>query len=319
MDATRTTVAAASPTARIAARDRARPPAAKVGVVAHGRKSLGGGLDELRRRLATEGVAEPLWYEVRKSRKAGDAARRAVADGVDLLFVWGGDGTVQRCVDAVAGTDVAIAILPAGTANQLATSLGIPVDLAEAVRIGCTGAGRRLDLGKLNGEHFAVMAGVGFDAEMISDADRGAKRHLGQLAYVAAALRHTTGTATQVRITVDGRPWFSGEASCVLFGNVGTISGGIRAFDDARPDDGWLDVGVTTATGRLQWSRVLARMAAGRSDRSPLIRITRARKVKVRLADPQRYELDGGARTRTTRIKARIVPAAITICVPADS
>jgi diacylglycerol kinase (ATP) len=288
-------------------------------VVAHQRKSLGGGLDELRRRLATEGVADPIWYEVRKSRQAGKAARRAVDDGAELLFVWGGDGTVQRCVDALAGTDVAVAILPAGTANQLGSSLGIPVDLAEAVRIGCSGGRRRLDLGKVNGEHFAVMAGVGFDAEMISDADRGAKRRLGQLAYVAAALRHTSGTVTRVRISVDGKKWFSGKASCVLLGNVGTISGGIRAFDDARPDDGWLDVGVTTAIGRVQWARVLARMAAGRSDRSPLIQITRARKIKIRLAEPQRYEVDGGARTRITRLKARVVPGAITVCVPLSS
>jgi YegS/Rv2252/BmrU family lipid kinase len=307
---------AAAPGARTA--DRGRPPTERVGVVAHQRKTLGGGLAELRRRLAAEGVADPIWYEVRKSRKAGKAARQAVGDGARLLYVWGGDGTVQRCVDALAGSDVAISILPAGTANQLATSLGIPTDLAEAVRIGCSGERRRLDLGKVNGEHFAVMAGVGFDAEMISDADRGAKKRLGRLAYVAAALRHTSGTSTQVRISVDGADWFSGEASCVLLGNIGTISGGIRAFDDARPDDGWLDVGVTTATGRLQWSRVLARMASGRSDRSPLIRITRARKIRIRLADPQRYELDGGARSSATRLKARVVPGGITVCVPPD-
>jgi YegS/Rv2252/BmrU family lipid kinase len=311
-----TAAAPAAPAAGSVPATGAPPPAAKIGVVAHQRKSLGGGLPELRRRLAAAGVPDPLWYEVRKSKQAGRAARRAVADGAELLFVWGGDGTVQRCVDELAGTDVAVAILPAGTANQLATSLGIPADLAEAVRIGCTGGRRRLDLGKVNGEHFAVMAGVGFDAEMISDADRGAKSRLGQLAYVAAAVRHTRGSATRVRVSVDGADWFRGDASCVLIGNVGTISGGIRAFDDARPDDGWLDVGVTTATGPVQWARVLARMASSRSDRSPLIRITRARKIKIQLSEPRRYELDGGARTRTTRIKARVLPGAITICVP---
>jgi diacylglycerol kinase (ATP) len=297
----------------LAAADRVT---ARVGVVAHRRKTLGGGLGELRRRLREHGVTEPLWYEVRKSKKAGAAARRAADAGAEVLFVWGGDGTVQRCIDALAGTDVAIAILPAGTANQLATSLGIPVDLAEAVRIGCGGGRRRLDLGKVNGEHFAVMAGLGFDAEMISAADRGAKKRLGQLAYVAAAVRNTGGAPTGMRIKVDGTGWFHGDASCVLLGNIGTISGGIAAFDDARPDDGWLDVGVTTATGPVQWARVLTRMAVGRSDRSPLVRITRARKVRVRLDAPLRYELDGGARGRTRRLKARVVPAAITVCVP---
>ncbi len=96
---------------------------ADVAVVAHSSKSFGGGLPELRRILASEGVTDPLWYEVEKSRRAPKFARRAAAKGIDVLFVWGGDGTVQRCVDAVAGTDTAVAILPAGTANLLAENL----------------------------------------------------------------------------------------------------------------------------------------------------------------------------------------------------
>ena len=69
---------------------------ANVAVVAHARKSFGGGLPELRKVLADEGVTEPHWYEVRKSKHAPDCARRAVKNGADLIFVWGGDGTVQR-------------------------------------------------------------------------------------------------------------------------------------------------------------------------------------------------------------------------------
>ena len=141
-----------------------------VAVVAHSRKSFGGGLPELRKVLAAEGVPAPLWYEVKKSRHAPEDARRAAARGVDVLFVWGGDGTVQRCIDAVAGTDTAVAILPAGTANLLAMNLKIPDDITEAVRIGLHGDRRRMDTGSVNGEHFTVMAGAGFDARMISEA-----------------------------------------------------------------------------------------------------------------------------------------------------
>jgi len=78
---------------------------ADVAVVAHSGKSFGGGLPELRRILALEGVTDPLWYEVKKSRRAPKYARRATAKGAEVVFVWGGDGTVQRCIDAVAGTD----------------------------------------------------------------------------------------------------------------------------------------------------------------------------------------------------------------------
>ena len=78
-----------------------------VAVVAHARKSLGGGLPELREVLAREGFGEPLWYEVTKSRKAPKRARRALAEGAELILVWGGDGMVQRCVDASKGSNVA--------------------------------------------------------------------------------------------------------------------------------------------------------------------------------------------------------------------
>ncbi len=76
--------------------------AERVAVVAHRKKTLrGGGLDALRAALAREGVQDPLWYEVGKSRKAPKRARRAVAHGADLVLVWGGDGMVQRTVDAL--------------------------------------------------------------------------------------------------------------------------------------------------------------------------------------------------------------------------
>src|SRR5450759_2626049 len=132
-----------------------------IAVVAHTEKSLGGGLGELREVLAREGYADPLWFEVAKSREVPKAARRAVKQGAEVVFVWGGDGTVQRCIDALAGTEAVLAILPAGTANQLAANLGIPADLTAAVQVGLHGDRRRLDTGSLNGERFAVMAGAG--------------------------------------------------------------------------------------------------------------------------------------------------------------
>lgn len=287
-----------------------------VAVVAHRKKTLGGGLDELRARLRGAGVEDLLWYEVPKSRKAPKKVRKALEKGAELVFVWGGDGMVQRCADTLAGSDAAMAILPAGTANLLAANLDIPTDLAEAVRIGLTGPRRRLDLGRLNGEHFAVMAGAGFDGELIRDADRALKDRLGRLAYVWTGLRHVRSETTRMRIRVDGTEWFDGEASCVLFGNVGTITGGIPAFDDAEPDNGCLEVGVATANGVQEWVRTLGRMAVGRSDESPFVRITRGHRVRVDIAEPTRYELDGGARKRVTRLKVRVVPGGLTVCVP---
>jgi len=117
--------------------------AARVAVMAHARKSIDGGLRELREVLAREGVTDPLWYEVRKSRKAPSYARSAVAEGADLIFVWGGDGTVQRCLDAVAGTRRRGGDLPVGTANLLATNLGVPATSPGPSGSDCTGIAAR--------------------------------------------------------------------------------------------------------------------------------------------------------------------------------
>jgi diacylglycerol kinase (ATP) len=294
----------------------------KIAVVAHRKKVLHGkGLDALRSALAAEGVTNPLWYEVPKSRKAPKKARRARKDGAELVLVWGGDGMVQRCTDALAGSGIPVGLLPAGTANLLASNLGVPEDLDGAVATALHGAARTLDLGRLKGggekEHFAVMAGVGFDAALVGGADRRAKDRLGRLAYVRSGIKGVRGPTVKARVTVDGTEWYKGPASCVLLGNVGKITGGIPAFDDARPDDGLLEIGVATAANALQWARTLGRMALGRSEKSPFVHITRGRQITVALGGPLPYELDGGARGQVKKFTATAEPGAVTVLVPA--
>jgi len=291
---------------------------ADIAVVAHSRKSFGGGLPELRRVLADEGVTDPLWHEVKKSRQAPKFARRAAGKGVDVLFVWGGDGTVQRCIDAVAGTDTAVAILPAGTANLLAANLNVPHDLAEAVRTGLHGDRRRIDTGSVNGERFAVMAGAGFDARMIADADRGAKQRLGRAAYIAAGFRNLRARRARATITVDGKRFFTGKVSCVLTANVGKILGGVEAFPQARADSGLLELGVVTARDPVQWARTFGRIALGHPERSPFAKVTQGKKVKIRFDQKVRFELDGGARPARRKLRVKVHPGSVTVCVPVE-
>lgn len=287
-----------------------------IAVVAHKKKVLDGGLGELRELLSRRGFTEPIWYEVDKSRKAPKRLRRAIKDGADLVFVWGGDGMVQRCIDTVAGTEAVVAILPAGTGNLLANNLDIPIDLEQAVAVGLDGERRRLDTGVINGEHFAVMAGTGLDALMMRDADRSMKDRLGRAAYVVTGVNNLSTAPVRATVKVDGRTFYKGKASCILVGNVPEITGGIAAFDDARPDDGALDVGVVTATTAVQWARTLARVSTGKSARSPFVHVTRGRKVRIRLARALPYELDGGARAKVKRLKIDVSPASILIAVP---
>ena len=134
----------------------------RIAVIAHSGKTLDGGLPELRRALGDHGVSDPLWAEVPKSRRAPKQVRRLLDQGAEHFLVWGGDGMAQRCIDTLAGSGRTMAIIPAGTANLLASNLGLPRDLEAAVATALHGAERAIDVAVMNGERFAVMAGAGF-------------------------------------------------------------------------------------------------------------------------------------------------------------
>jgi diacylglycerol kinase (ATP) len=288
-----------------------------IGVVLHEGKTLGQGPEELRMALADAGYADPPWYQVPKSKKAPKQVRRLLDEGVERILVWGGDGTVRRCINTIVAEDAKaeVAILPAGTANLLARALSVPIDLHGALDVATNGTPRPIDIGLINGEAFAVMAGTGFDALMIRDADD-AKDRLGKLAYIRAGARHLGTTGADVKVKVDGKQWFEGRASCVLVGNMGKVLGGIDVFPDARPDDGLLDIGVLTAQSRLDWLRFGARAVLGRSDSSPLVEITQGSTAKIRLDRTLPWELDGGDQPRAKKFDVSILPARVSICVP---
>jgi diacylglycerol kinase (ATP) len=290
-----------------------------VAVIAHAGKSMGGGLEELRQVLERAGVTDPIWSEVPKSKYAPERVEKALAEGAETIFVWGGDGMVQRCVDVLAGSDARLAILPAGTANLFASNLGIPDDIADAVHVGLNGHDRKLDLGKMNGEHFAVMAGAGLDARMIRDADAGPKDRYGRLAYIWAASKNLRVEPFKARIEVNGDLWYKGDASCLLVGNVGALFGGMEAFDSAAPDDGLLELGVTHAESLGQWARTVARTAIGSVAQSPFVQATKAKRIDVEFDRKVLYELDGGERKEVKRLKIKVKPDALTVCVPAET
>jgi diacylglycerol kinase (ATP) len=290
-----------------------------VAVVAHAGKTFDGGLLELRRELERQGAPDPLWYEVPKSRKAPAQVRKAIDEGADLLFVWGGDGMVQRCVDALDGRDVPIAIVPAGTANLFASNLGIPKDIERAVTIGLHGARRKLDVGRINGERFAVMAGAGFDALMIREADAGLKDRIGRVAYVWTGVNQLGRRPFEATIKVDGSTWFTGKASSILLGNVGELFAGVEAFEDASPDDGMLELGVVTADSAMDWARTIARTLAGASSTSPFVQVTKARSASVQFDRKVLYELDGGDREEVKKLDIEVEPLAIDVCVPSEA
>ena len=278
-------------------------------------KTFGEGLPELRAILERRGIHDLQWREVPKSRKAPKQVREALEWGADLIFVWGGDGMAQRSIDALDGADTPIALLPAGTANLLAASLGIPKDVAGAVDVGLRGDRKRIDIGRINGEAFAVMAGAGLDARMIADADGGLKDRLGRLSYVWTGLKNLRAEPFTATVSVEGTTWYNGPANCVIAGNVGKLFAGLELFEDSHEDDGMLELGVLTATGALATMRTMARVAVTTVDDGP----TREppRPARSGCASTGRCSTRSTAATAKVRsLKIRVVPGALVVCVP---
>ena len=289
----------------------------QIAVIAHAEKLDPSARKELEDAFFLAGI-EAAWTDVPKAKKARKATAQAVEAGADVVIACGGDGTVRAASEALVGTDTALAVLPAGTANLFANAFGLPTRPADLVALVTSGARRTIDSGVCNDRSFNVMAGAGFDARMIDEADEH-KERFGMLAYVRAGLHHARGgDRFDARVTVDGVPFFAGPATCVLVANIGTLKAGVTAFPDASPTDGRLDVGVVTAAGLRQWAAVLAKTLRRRGDESPHTTVGQGTSIEVRLDAKHRFELDGGCKGTTKKLSFSVRPGALRLCAPAS-
>lgn len=287
----------------------------RIAVVAHERKLQPEDRRALEDALFLAGL-EATWTDVPKAKNARKAAARAVSEGAKIVIACGGDGTVRAASEALVGTDTALAVLPAGTANLFATGFELPTEPAELVALVTSGQRRTIDSGICNDRTFNVMAGAGLDARMIDDADEH-KDRFGMLAYLRAGLRNARGgDRFDAQVTVDGAPFFAGPAACVLVANVATLKAGVATFPDASPTDGVLDVGVVTAAGLREWAGVLVKTVRHRPATSSHTTIGQGTEIDVRLDGKHRYELDGGCKGTTKRMTFSVRPGALTLCAP---
>ena len=284
-------------------------------------REIGKAVRETARRLTDAGWSVDREVVVTKGQLRRGAAR-AVKRGADVVVAVGGDGAVLQVVQSLAGTQVALGIIPMGTGNLLAGNLGIPKGVDEAVKVLVDGGRRKIDLGRLTAggkqTMFAVACGVGFDAEVMASTDPEEKEHLGKLAYVVSAIRRQ-GQVRDVRyeVTLDG-VHHSMDATQVLVANFGGMGAGVKTRLEVEPDDGLLDVLVIRASGPLGgllagWE-ALRQDEPGESPEGHVFR-TRARKVRVSTAKRRLVETDGSVAGKTP-IRVSVRPAALTVIVP---
>jgi YegS/Rv2252/BmrU family lipid kinase len=267
--------------------------------------------------MARNGWAEPLWLETTQDDPGVGMCERAVHDECEVVFVCGGDGTVMAAVTALAGCDVPLAILPAGTGNLLARNLELPLNDEEtALRIGISGRTAEIDVGAVEDRKFAVMAGLGFDAAIMRDAPEGLKKAVGWPAYVVSAGKHLRGRGIRVAITVDGGRPMHRRVRSVVVGNVGKLQAGIPLLPDARADDGYLDVVVIAPRNVADWVRVTGRVVRRADVPDRKMERFRARHVLIEASRSEPRQLDGDVIEDSRTMEIRIEPKALKVRVP---
>jgi YegS/Rv2252/BmrU family lipid kinase len=257
-------------------------------------KDLGALTAALDRRCDEFGLPAPAVLRTSTGDPGQGQARQALRDGAGLVLAAGGDGTVRAVAETLAGTGVALGILPLGTGNLLARNLGLPLAFREAIDAALCGTDRALDVGRLDdGTLFLIMAGAGWDAAMLQETPESLKSRIGWPAYVVGGLRSARGSLVEVELRLDDRPPLRLPARTVLVGNVGRLQGGLDLLPDAQPDDGLLDVVVIQPRRTAQWVALGGQMLSGQAMAEHRRRTFRARRVAVRLDRPQPRQVDG--------------------------
>jgi diacylglycerol kinase family enzyme len=266
---------------------------------------------------------------VEDSSREAAAIALAAASGSPLVAVVGGDGTIREAATALAGTDVPLAIVPAGTGNAFAAELGVPRRLAGAIALIEHGRPQRVDLGRATwgtapgpdspaagSSAFVVACGMGFDARVMARASSADKRRLGFAAYVLAAVGEAARPhPARFRIDVDGDV-HSVEGLVVLVANCGQIVPGlVGPREPIDPTDGLLDVIVVSGPGLVGGlvgaAEALLNVGPAPHAGSRSMRL-RARRVRVSADPPEPVEIDGDAH-RAGWLEAKVQPGAVTI------
>jgi diacylglycerol kinase family enzyme len=299
------------------------------------------------REAAADGGWEPSFLETTLDDRGVGLAGAAVAAGARMVVAAGGDGTVRACAQALAGTQVPLAIVPLGTANLAARALGIPSRIGGSLATAFGGHERRIDLavaggavagtavagaagamagaGAMGGARamvgageltFAAMAGIGLDAEVVAATPRLLKRRAGWLAYAAAGIAHLPGRGQRFTVRLDDDEPLARQARCVVVGNAGLLPGGFALLPQARLDDGLLDVGILAPAGPAGWLRVAHQVLSGGGRDGRQLERHQARRVEIRTDTELPREVDGEVIAPGRSLTVTLLRRALTVRVP---
>lgn len=245
--------------------------------------------------------------------EAIEAAAAAKGGGFDRIVAAGGDGTLNEVINGLVPCSLPLAFLPLGTTNVFALEVGIPFSVEKACDIALDGVATSVCLGVADGTRFLLMAGIGFDAEVVSRIHTGLKRWTGKLAYLVSALA-----------VLAGRAGFSVEVECedgtvrrgfnVIIGNSRLYAGRFSITPEASLTEGLLDVCLFQKEGRWPLVRCAAKVVAGKRLSSSDVCIFKARRLIVR-GPGVPVQVDGDFLGRLP-MTFRAEPDALTLVLP---
>ncbi len=265
--------------------------------------------------------------EVHTTSAQGEATAvaRAAADmGIDAVLACGGDGTVREVVEGIVGTEAALGVLPAGTANVWAHEAGIPLRLDPALALAAHARRVRIDTGLANGRRFLLMCSAGLDATTVRAMEGGAaKRSFGRVAYaLAGAQRAATTPGVRATIEVDG-VGMTRDVLMAVTGNSRLFGMVARVTADARVDDGLFDVCVLSAGAvdglahrlGMAWAATRGRLRRNAERGAAGIDYLRGARVRIDATPPLDVQADGDWIGQTP-VEIEIDPASLWVLVP---
>ncbi len=249
-----------------------------------------------------------------------ELAEEAIAQGADCIIASGGDGTVSAVAGALIDTEVSLGIVPRGTANAIAAAFGIDTDIRSACHTVLNGIPRKIDVASCNGQPLILLAGVGLEADVVSEANRQLKNKIGSAAYILSAFHQVRELDPfQVELETPDKI-ITVEASGVTVANVAPATSVLaQGPSDVLPYDGLLDVtifapegtGGAIAASYSLFQSALNKRSTKRSD----VGYFRCTAVKIKADPPQKVVVDGDILGETP-VDIRCLEKSVTLMTP---
>ncbi|WP_454883731.1 diacylglycerol/lipid kinase family protein [Sphingomonas oryzagri] len=266
------------------------------------------------RLLEEAGVELSTAKAIRKPSTMPDRVKEVVASGAPMVIVGGGDGTISCSVDHLVGSDAIFAVLPLGTANSFARTLGVPLDLPGAVDVIASGRAKRIDLGMIDDDYFANCATLGIAPQIAETVPHGLKAWLGRPGYLLWAARQLWKFKA-FRLTVDtGSKIETMDAVEVRIAN-GPYHGGVELVDEAAVDSGRIVVQVVTGETRGHLIRSWLLSVLRHRKRRKTTREYEGQAIRLSTDKPMPISIDGEVLAETP-VTARIARRAIRVASP---